>query len=605
MEKSLKVLESTLRLKIKESIIDYKISYDITGKVYKTTPLIFQLPEIAQQLVLGKNREEMIVKIYALEGMIQLILPLGIVGQLPFLKEELKEILKKIKKERKKKDIDKKAVFLLAEKESLEYYVLSSFMNPARYPDDFKEMWEKLANILRDRDQKINSSDLEYFSLHYPQFGFKILPLIIPYLTDKSLKSEAYKRLGYFVDDQCKLYLIGALVKYKEDEMYGGILEGLSKQNIHEPHIQDTLIKFYHSEKIKDYYHIYLMKALRNIPNEKTFRLGREIVEQFKRQSCAEVSSLLLDIGYPPKQIADLMLPKLESGTPYESGIAFSVLSDSETLLKFLPKTEQVLEIFVKTLEKGPAYNISYSMVKIIKKRNNIFITSNIAKHLENDDPNVLKGVLLLINLLLYEHRIISKPFTTKFAKSRYLELLKHEDRKVAEGAIDIISKIGAREGKKEYIAHLLDIINESKGRSLNLKAMRAINEILPYTTYDPQITAIYLKMIENKYSSNYQKEALIGLRHCPDSKLKESLSYLKDHTSKDVRKAAELLLQPVEKLEQPNLLLRMLRFSYIEIKHNGKPPSQFDMLDNYFKEASAKRDIEMQKKLERFKLKH
>ena len=83
--KKLEVLKNTLRYTIDGSVIDYDLHYDITGKIYETKALLYDLPQHDQQLILGENIEEKKNKIKHFENLLTLILPLGIVNQNRFL----------------------------------------------------------------------------------------------------------------------------------------------------------------------------------------------------------------------------------------------------------------------------------------------------------------------------------------------------------------------------------------------------------------------------------------------------------------------------------------------------------------------------------------
>ena len=55
MEITTNILESTIQLQLDEIPIDYHIQFDFTGKVYAFHPLIFDLPEAAQKMILGED----------------------------------------------------------------------------------------------------------------------------------------------------------------------------------------------------------------------------------------------------------------------------------------------------------------------------------------------------------------------------------------------------------------------------------------------------------------------------------------------------------------------------------------------------------------------
>jgi len=136
---------------------------------------------------------------------------------------------------------------------------------------------------------------------------------------------------------------------------------------------------------------------------------------------------------------------------------------------------------------------------------------------------------------------------------------------------------------------------------------MKAINEILQNTDYDDRITTKYLQALEIKNNSSYRVATIEGFRHPKDYKLKESLAYLKDDPSKEVREMMEQLYTKPPKTEKYSTRIQMSLFYYLRhlVKNRGKPPTQKDVIKAYFKKESTEQEQIQQKKIKRFKLKY
>jgi len=76
VKEKLNILENIFRYNFEGTVIDYQVKYDVTGKVYDAVPLVYNLPENAQRLILGENPEEKKQEIENFKNLITLILPL-------------------------------------------------------------------------------------------------------------------------------------------------------------------------------------------------------------------------------------------------------------------------------------------------------------------------------------------------------------------------------------------------------------------------------------------------------------------------------------------------------------------------------------------------
>ena len=104
-----KILENTIQFLAKRSEFDYAIQFDITGKIYEVKPLVYELPLAAQKLILSKahpfleRRNREIISAYA--DLMQLILPLCIVHQLPSMQDVFAAVIDQIDAQIEREDI--------------------------------------------------------------------------------------------------------------------------------------------------------------------------------------------------------------------------------------------------------------------------------------------------------------------------------------------------------------------------------------------------------------------------------------------------------------------------------------------------------------------
>jgi len=248
VKEKLTILENIFRHTVVDIVIDYQISYDITGKVYKVVPLIYQLPESAQRLILGGDKEEKKQEIENFKNLISLILPLGIMNQSNFYVEELAGFYKAINDEIKSQKIIPQKLYEYAEEESFEWYILSAYLNPDIRPDPFSEFGERIKYLVQYRSNPSNLYNLTYFSKYYPSLGYKIITLILPFINNAYCKKHAYECIGEYKNIESKTYLIEALVREKKVGVIGGIFGGLSKHNLKEDlSIQQKIITVFNS----------------------------------------------------------------------------------------------------------------------------------------------------------------------------------------------------------------------------------------------------------------------------------------------------------------------------------------------------------------------
>lgn len=600
----MEVLTDFVRTDFEGISIDFEIMYDITGKVLNSKPLIFDLPLNVQRLMLGKNQEEIRKQIKSFEDIIGLIIPLGIQNQETFFSIELGNIYTRINTILKEANFDLSCLYKYSEENSLEYYIHSSHSKKELYANDFHKIWDITKDLIINRNSNINIDSLRLLGYHYPQFGFKIIPLIIPFIKNSNTKRIAYENLEYYITQESLEYLKKELKTCKDGEALSGICKALSKHTLKDQDIQRDLINLYKSGiDLSEDSKANLLQALKHFPNRHSIEIGLEILKENNRYSSGYAARILLELGYPAKDIAEIMIPKLMAANPKESEAAFSILCNSDKYKDYMPKCSEILEVYVKTLEVNQNLNIAYSMPSIMKINYDKLTSEEIIKHLSNPNPNVLEGILILINCLMDESRINTGPFFSEIAKSRYIELLTHEKHKVVENSLKILQKIGRLERKQNYISLFLNVINFENNSLNNLYAMSAINYMLPVLRFQNEIIPYYKKALEST-NYNYRVEALRGFRFSQDSKLKLSLNYLKDDPSEEVRREFNNLNKPAYGVNGTSLLINILKYIYIKIKYKGRTPSQGELLMEHLKKEVGKGNRIQNEKINNYKLK-
>ena len=541
MKEKLTILENIFRHTVVDIVIDYQISYDITGKVYKVVPLIYQLPESAQRLILGGDKEEKKQEIEKFKNLISLILPLGIMNQSNFFQEELKEIYKAVNEEIKTQQISFEKLFKYAEKESLEYYILSSYLNQDGNPMFFNEIGG-IAKALVENIADQNSLDCSQLLRHpYAHVRFKIIPFILPFINEKDVKRNLYEAIGEYKDNSCKVFLMNALTQHSDGKIIKGILKSLAQQSLTDDlQVQKKVLAIYYSDiEFGEQDKIYLMQLLQQFPNKDSIATGLEILHQ-NQDSAESAAKALLHIGYPVADLASFLITKLRTCDKTASKVAFKVLSDSR-FSDFLPDDDQLIQIFVNTMASNRHQDFIKAMFHLIKWKYDRNTPYKIIKHLSNPNINIVEAILRLINFLLNNHRNINininvKPFISEGIQPKYLEIIDQSDYDLPAQAIFIMRKTENRKMIKKLIPELVERIDFSrKNRLKNVYLMKGINTFLSKVEYNPIINDKYFEALDMSYDL-YRVEAIRGLINSPDPQLKKSLIYLKNDPSKEVQ---------------------------------------------------------------------
>jgi len=225
--KQLNILKNNIQLTINDEPIDYHVEFDITGKIHHVYPLLNDLPETAQKLMLSKYPEEMLSKINALGQLLTFLLPLGIVRKIPSIHNQLEGVLSQIDEEIERTGMAKSEIYKYA---------------------DHSSFGEKNIEISRI-DELVHA---------HPALGFKLIPLLIPLLNNfddfpevyqNALVKGAFSSLRFYVDEECESYLWEELMRDKKGAVCEGIFEALECQKLSNPSWQTKLLNYQASVK--------------------------------------------------------------------------------------------------------------------------------------------------------------------------------------------------------------------------------------------------------------------------------------------------------------------------------------------------------------------
>jgi len=166
-------------------------------------------------------------------------------------------------------------------------------------------------------------------------------------LKNVDVKYKAYDSLKNYVDETNQTFLLNELKKERNRTNFNNILTTLGTQNITAPEVETTILKF---AKLNDDENLKvpLLNVLKHFPNENTKEFALKLILE-NTTSSATAIRILLDIGYPPKEIADIVVPFLLSENLNIASTTLSYLtSGAKELGPYLPTTKELLEKFVE-----------------------------------------------------------------------------------------------------------------------------------------------------------------------------------------------------------------------------------------------------------------
>jgi hypothetical protein len=531
--------QHSVQVTINDTIIDYLLTVDETGHVYEAKPAVFELPAMAQKLILSDADEMLEKKIHAFARLIPYILPLTLAGWLKRYQEEFATVVQEINRHLDEKGKKWESLYGHTIPDSIASNVLEAFSAKGEQ----RLLWQHIVVIIQEPKEKIPSSYMQSISSGFPAIAADFFPAVIPFLS-LGAKQIAYEALGKVKSEAIKTYLLAALNMPDAPYYANNIFDALKGYPSTDLEICDAVIKFYyHSKKRMGLNLSGILKLLSHYPSTQAKTFAFQILKKNSRYAAVHAARALLRMGVPPRQITSIALPLFKAADPNISEASFSILAIKSLPAAHLPKAAEVLNIMVETLSKKHNSNIIYTLPSLAHNTGVYSHPDIICGLLEHEATAVREGMTRLILTAFSIKDIDIRPFVHEKMLKRYMSLANDDNNEVSKNAVNLIGIISSGKRKTTYISPLLDIYkHKNKGKSpVKLEILKAINSILAVVAYQPQIEPVYLEALTYK-NPRYRVEALKGLRFSPDVNFKKTLLVYKNDPAEDVREQVEQL---------------------------------------------------------------
>ena len=534
--------------------LDYLLTVDETGQVFEAVPTIFELPLLAQKLILGETDGQLERKIWGYAGLFKYLVPLVLAGKLPAYQEQLNPLVEEIKQRLQNRGLQWAELSLQSVPFSLTREILEVFRKGTA-SSALKARWEKLVFIIENKDGRPHD-EVRFLGLHHAKLAADFFPAITPFF-QLGFQDAFYANLRHVQSESLKNYLLKELNEPFSNPYASSIIYTLEKYDPADLSIYEAVLNFY--KRIETNFgegsnSWSVLSFLKHYPLPRTKEICYDILHLNQWQSSVDASEILLAMGVKQEEIVALLLPNFQSGNPDLSHVAFAIF-EKHIAGEYLPSATEVLDIYVKELS---AHEKSYSvnhMPAIAAKTGVHFMSNRLYDLLEHENQHVRFGILAIINGYFDKSNDHFLDFLAPHMIDRYWDLTADPGGNVAWRAIILVGKIGFMHKRADYIDYLLDIGLNTDDNNIKITVIEAINLILNRIPYPHQIEPFYLDVLENSdyYDWGY---ALIGLRFSPNRALKTALwNKYKDHSHHHVSKAAaDLRRRPLRGLR---LLLR------------------------------------------------
>lgn len=498
---------------IEEISFDYLVSVDEQGQITDVKPMFYQLPKIAQKMIIGDQELALERRIKAYPKLVPFILKLILHDRLHSFKEAYRDIAAYVRS------------------------VSKQVQEPLEKP-----LWSCIEDLIVTKNNSSAYDICRKIAYNYHETCTEFFPGIIPFLPSYNAQRVAFDNMHESSAISSKSYLIEELLHPLSTPYASGIIKAISRIKGKETVIFDAIILFYNREGEKSEDALYnISKVLAYYPCEQSKKIGLEILSLNKRYSSNGAASMLINVFDAKQEVVDILLPHFLQADPKISEAAFSVFCSTQ-LREYLPSTTKILDIYISTIEKGQNLNIAYSMPSIAKNTGLLHYGDHIYQSLQKDNAYVQEALLILISFFINEAG--GEKFQASRFLNRYFELLKSNRSETIRNALSLIGKIGAKT-QYNYIGICLEVfLSNQKNVLILLSAMWAINhQINSMPEFDEQIIAPYLEALEHP-NLNIRKAALNGLKFSNAPAIQKRLLQLVNDPSEEVRREALKLKQ-------------------------------------------------------------
>jgi len=577
--------EAVVQVDIDGKKIDYLLFVDVIGHVHEARAMIYELPEMSRKLIMGTDNGELDRKIQAHCGLFRYIVPLVLAGRLPSYHESLSGLALEINKRLSIQNLKWDELLDCAAENTIAYDAIVALGNHSSDESKMRTLWEDIEFIIENKSEGNLYDKLRNVGYYHQNTVVTFFSHIIPFLNHNSQR-VAFEYFENRKSNEIKKYLINELNEAYSAPYASGIIKGMKSYDSQDVDVYDAVIGFYEkTENITEDSLANICEILMKFNTAKSIEIGFEILKLNKRYSAGYAARLLYEHLEDKGEVAKIILPLFKKADPKESEAAFSILSNSK-MYKYLPGPNELLEIYVKTMEKGQNLNITYAMPTLAEYTGAIGLKDEIYDYLSHESSAVKEGILILISCCCLKPKVPNF-LTSRFIK-KYISLIKDADQDVRRNAMQMLGKGGNAYGSREYIPLLLDVIYSRPKDTLTiLAAMRNINQILDSFPYDSSINDYYLEALkESNY--NYRVAALTGLWFSPDKELKNSLLKYENDPSEDVRQSLKFLISNDHAGSPRNNKDVILKSEKIMKSYNSNkakiPPEKSGIFDKIYK---------------------
>ncbi len=521
--------------------LDYLLTVDETGHVFQAVPVVYDLPPVAQKLILGDSRDLLNRKIRAYVRLFKYLVPLYLAHKLSLPEVDMLPLATEIQQRLQAKSLTwatlpyDPSIYNPAMKA---ISVFGTNKNNAQ-SSYWIDAWEAIIQIFKNLNSRDNDEYLSSFGTRFFDVASDFLPAITPLLNKDAqygiFNQIAYKRIR---TSMIKEFLLEELDNPACFEYLDGILSALAIFGSGDKDIFEAVVKFYEQKKgVMGSASDRLMEVLMHHPCVRTTEIGFEIIHQNHSQHAYYAARILIEMGVKQGEILKIMMPHFVAAEPDSASAVFYVLRNCITP-ELLPDSEDLLDVAVRILSKQRVSSVVHS-VPIIARQNETYLKVDELYQLLNHEATGVREMALLtiqefhqrLKIEFYgEARYLNKrtkidfkPFTTPRFTECYWKLAQDSDREVARAAIRVLGMVGFEQKRKDYIDLLLGLAKPDSRKDIQEVAIGAINFILERIPYAAQIEPLYLSILESNLYY-VRSSTIYGLRFSPDLNFKNAL---------------------------------------------------------------------------------
>lgn len=501
--------------------LDYLLTVDETGQVFEAVPTVFDLPMSAQKLILGETDGQLERKIWAYAGLFKYLVPLALAKKIPNYQEELAPLVVEIENRLQKRGKSWARLPLDSIPDSIPRQVLTAFGHEALVLPNLSDCWEKIVIILTEKN-RLKYNEINAIGRQNTEIAVDFFSAIAPFLGGKD-QQAVFECLQFERAPSVKEFLVKALNDTYAKPFAVPILIALAnfpKEKL----IHEAVVTYCgQNDSLSDNELENIIAVCSKYPTLRSREICFEILCLNRKTSSLQAAKALRTMGVGEKEIVAALMPYFDGA---DLGVSEAIFSVFKHCISFwnLPTGMKVLNVYVNLVAKHSGFKPNEDLTTVAIKSSVYSQLDQLMALLEDANPNVREGILVLL-IEHFKMRFIDfKSLMEPPIVEKYLDLINDPDPKVAPKAICLLGLLGAKQRNTDYITILLDLANQNLDKDLIIReVIRAINEIIDYTPYQYQIEPFYLAILEGN-DVDAKRLVFTGLRFSPDKTFKMAL---------------------------------------------------------------------------------